>query len=51
MLAEPKKMFNEAEETGSSITYRCPKCRNYKQREDHKSIEMMNIRGEFAKLK
>ena len=44
-------MFNEAEETGSLITYRCPKCRNYKQRKDHKSIEMMNIRGEFAKLK
>ena len=41
------KMFNDVEETGSEITYRCIKCRSCKTCKDHKQSEGVSIREEI----
>lgn len=40
------KLFNQVEETGSIITYRCVKCRNCKTCKEHDRNEMLSIREE-----
>ena len=40
------KTFNEAEEAGSEISYRCTKCINCQDCKDHDQIEAISIREE-----
>ena len=40
------KMFEEVENTGSEISYRCNNCRNCKACKEHEQADMMNVQEE-----
>ena len=41
-LVKKQKIFEDVENTGSEITYRCSKCRNCKLSKEHSTDEMIN---------
>ena len=46
MLVRNFKMFEEVENAGSEISYRCINCRNYKACKKHARADMMSIKDE-----
>ena len=41
-----KKMFEDVENTGSEIVYRCSKCRNCKVCKEHSTDKIMSVKEE-----
>jgi len=46
LTSRNQKIFNQAEEAGSTITYRCISCRNCKDCKEHESIESISVKEE-----
>ena len=46
LLVRKQKIFEDAENTGSKITYRCSKCRNCKVCKEHSTDEIMSVKEE-----
>ena len=46
MLVRNFKMFEEVENAGSEISYRCNNCRNCKASEEHARVDMMSVKKE-----
>ena len=46
LLVRKQKMFEDVENTGSEITYRCSKCRKCKVCKEHSTDEIMSVKEE-----
>ena len=44
LLVKKQKIFEDVENTGSEITYRCSKCRNCKVSKEHSTDEIMSVK-------
>ena len=50
LLVRNQKMFDDIENTGSEITYRCSICRNCKVCKEHSTDEIMSVNQEFSSV-